>query len=70
MIVVIDHDEISQLQVTCGTSSLACNSLHSTSISENAVGMIVDYLKTRLVEDGSSMGLGNGKTDSIGKSLA
>ena len=69
MIVVVDTYQISQLQVACCTSSFTSNTLHSTSISEETKSVIVDQVKVRLVELGSSVGLSNCETNSIGEAL-
>ena len=50
-------------------SSFAGNTLHSTPISEEAKGVIIDEFETRLVEYGCCVGLCNCETNSIGESL-
>lgn len=69
VVIVIHHDEISQLQMARRAGSLAGDTFHSTPVSEEAECVIVDKLETRLVEFGSSVSLGNGKANSIGKTL-
>ena len=59
MIVIINHDEITELQMTRGTGSFAGNALHCTSIAKEAVCVIGDKVETRLIERGSSLCLGN-----------
>ena len=49
--------------------SFAGNTLHSTAISKEAKGVIVDEFEARLIEYGCRMGLCNCETDSIGESL-
>jgi hypothetical protein len=70
MIVVINADEVAQLQVACHAGCFACDTLHSTPISKEAEGVIIDQLKTRLIEQGSRMRLSDGQTNSIGETLA
>ena len=69
MVIIVDHDEISQLQMAGRTSSFAGNALHGTSIAKETVSVIVDQVELGLVEGCSSLGLGNGKTDSVGETL-
>ena len=69
MVVVVDGNQVAELQVTSSGSSLAGNTLHGTSITEEHVGVVVDELKARLVEDSRSVRLCNGKTDGIGETL-
>lgn len=70
MVVIIDGNQISQLQMTCHTGSLASNTLHSTTISKESVCKVVAQVKTWLIEDSGSVLLGNGKTNGIAKTLA
>ena len=42
MVVVVQADQVAQLKVARLAGSLAGNTLHSTSITKDAVGMIVD----------------------------
>ena len=54
-------------------ASSACsftrNTLHSTTISKECKGMVIDQLKAWLVEFGSCVGLRNCKTNSVCKPL-
>jgi hypothetical protein len=70
MIIIVDHDEVSQLEMAGSTSRFTGNALHCTSIAEEAEGVIVDELKARFVEFGCSMSLRNGKTNRICETLA
>lgn len=56
--------------MTSGTSCLAGNALHCTSITENGEGVVVDQFEARLVEHGTSVCLSDGETNSIGESLS
>jgi hypothetical protein len=69
MVVIIDSNQVAQLKMTCHTSSLTSNTLHSTSISKEGVYMMVDQLKPGLIENSSGMLLGDGKTNSIAETL-
>lgn len=70
MVVIVDHDKVSQLQMTCCTCSLAGNTLHCATISEEAVCVVGDQVEARLVEYGGSMSLCDSKADCVGKSLS
>lgn len=70
MIIIVDHDEVPQLEMAGSTSRFTGNTLHCTSIAEEAEGMIVNELKARFVELGCSMSLRNGKTNRICETLA
>lgn len=59
MIIIIDHDEIAQLQMTSSTSSFTGDTLHSTAISKEGKGMVVDQFEPRLVEFSCCMSLCN-----------
>ena len=69
MVVVVDHDEVAELQMTGSRGSLRGNSLHGATITEEAVGVVVNQIVARLVEDGSSVSLRNGKTDGVTEAL-
>lgn len=70
MVVIVDGNQVAQLQVTRSGGSLASNSLHSTTITEDHVCVVVNEVESRLVEDGCGMRLRNSKTDGIGETLA
>ena len=70
VVIIIDHDEIAQLQVSRCTGSFTRNAFHGAAITKEAVGMIVHQVKARFVELCSSVRLGNGKANSIAKALA
>lgn len=55
--------------MTSQTGSLAGNALHGTTITKEAVGVVVDEVIARLVEDSAGVGLGNGKTNGVGETL-
>lgn len=69
MVVVVDHDQVTELEVTSGGCGLRGNTLHGASITEEAVSVVVDEVITWLVEDTSGVGLGNSKTDGVGETL-
>jgi len=69
MVVIIDHDQVTKLQVASSAGCLAGNTLHGASITKKAVGVVVDKLIARLVKDASSVLLGNGQTHGIGETL-
>ena len=70
LVVIVQADEVAQLEMAGHRSSLAGNALHSTAITENAVGVVVDQVIAGLVENGSGMRLGNGEADSVAETLA
>jgi len=50
-------------------SCFRSNTFHSTAITKEAEGVVVDKLVTWLVEDCGGVGLSNGKTDCICEAL-
>jgi len=50
--------------------SFACNTFHGAAVSEDTVCIIVDDIKSWLVEDCCSMRLRDGKTNSVAEALA
>lgn len=69
VVVVVHHDQISQLQMPCQTCSLTGYAFHSAAIPEKAVGMVVEQLEAGLVEHSRCMPLCNGKTDGVAEPL-
>lgn len=69
VVIIINHDQVSQLQVTSSTCSFARDTLHRTAISEERKGMIADKVEARLVKLGSCVRLCNCETNSICESL-
>jgi hypothetical protein len=69
VVVVVDADEVSKLQVTGSGSSLGGNTLHSTSITEETVGVVVNNVEAGLVEGTGSLGLSNSETNSVTETL-
>lgn len=69
MVVVVNHNEITELQVTGGGGSLGGNALHGATVTEEAVGVVVDQVEAGLVVDSTGVGLSDGKTDSVGETL-
>lgn len=68
-VVIVDGNEVTKLQVTSHRGSLAGNTLHSTAVTEETVGVVVEEVIAGLVEGTSSLGLGNGKTNGVGETL-
>ena len=56
--------------MACCAGSFTSDTFHSTSISEEAEGVVVDQFEIRFVEFGSSVSLGDCKANSIGETLA
>jgi hypothetical protein len=70
VVVIPDGNQVTELEVTSERAGFARDTLHEAAIAEEAVGVVVDEIETRLVEAGSGVSLGNGKTDSVGNTLA
>jgi hypothetical protein len=69
MIVIVDCNQIAQLQVTSSGSSLRGDALHSTSIAEEDICVVVEQVISGLVEVGGAVSLSHGKAHSIGEAL-
>jgi len=69
VVVIVNGNQVTQLQVTGGRGSLAGNALHSAAITKKHVSVVVDQLEAGLVEDGCSMRLRNCKANSVGETL-
>lgn len=69
MVVIVESNEVTELQVTSGTGSFASNTLHSTAITEDGVCVVVEKVITGLVEDGGSVSLSDGETNGVGETL-
>jgi hypothetical protein len=70
MVVIPDGNQVAQLEVTSQRARLARDTLHQAAIAKEAVCVVVNKLVTRLVECGRGVSLSNGKTDSVGDTLA
>jgi len=70
VVIIVDHNEVAQLQVTGHGGGLGGDTLHGAAITEEGVGVVVNEIKAGLVEDTSSVSLGNSQTDGIGETLA
>ena len=69
MVVVVNHNKVAELQVTGGRGGLGGDTFHGATITEEAVGVVVDQVETGLVEDGGSVSLGDGETDGVTETL-
>jgi hypothetical protein len=69
VVVIINGDQVAELQVSSSASCLASNTFHGTAIAKKDVGVVVDQIIARLVEDGTSVSLRNSKTDRVGETL-
>lgn len=70
MVVIIDGNQIAELEMPSSGSGLAGNAFHGTTITEEDIGMVVDEVVARFVEDGTEMSLGNSQTNCVGKALS
>lgn len=70
MVVVVQADQVAKLKMASSTGGLTGNTFHSTSIAEDAVCVVVEQVVSWSVENSGRVSLGNGKANSIGKTLA
>jgi hypothetical protein len=70
VVVVVDANQVSKLQMASHASSLAGDTLHGASITEKEKCVVVDQVEAILVVDGGGVCLGNGKTNGISEALA
>jgi hypothetical protein len=70
VVVIVDGDQVAKLKVTGHGGGLGGDTLHSTAITEEHVGVVVEELEAGLVVDTTGVGLGHGETDGIGETLA
>lgn len=70
MVVIVDGNQVAELQVTGSGGGLRGNTLHSATITEEAVGVVVDQVEAGLVKGTSGLSLGHGKTNGVGETLA
>lgn len=69
VVVIVDADEVAELKVAGKRGSLAGDTLHQATVTEEAVCVVVNNVKPRLVEGGGSVSLGHGQTNSIAHTL-
>ena len=69
-VVVVDGDEVAELQVPSEGARLGSDTFLETTITQEHVGLVVDEVKAVLVVDGAHVCLADGKTDSVGNTLA
>lgn len=69
VVVIVDGNQVAKLKVTGHGGSLAGNTLHSATITEEHVGVVVEKLEAGLVVDTTGVGLSHGETNSVGKTL-
>lgn len=70
MVVVVDRNQVSKAQVTSQTGSFTSHAFHGTAISKEAICVVVDKVKARLVEDRSGVLLGDGKANCVSEPLS
>lgn len=69
VVVIVDSDQVAKLKVTGHGGSLRGNTFHNTAITEEHVGVVVEQVEARLVEDGTRVGLGHSETDGVSETL-
>lgn len=69
VVVVIDHDQIAELQVSSSRGSFTRNALHSAAIAKEAICVVVNQLETWFVKDSGGVCLCDGKSNSIREAL-
>lgn len=70
MVVIVQADEVTELQVTSKTGGFTGNTFLGTAITEDAVCVVVDQVVPWLVEYGTGVSLRDSKTNSVGDTLA
>ena len=70
MVIVVDHDEVSQLEMAGSTGGLTRNTFHRTTVTEEAECVVVDQLKAGFIEFGGSMSLRNCETNGVRETLS
>lgn len=69
VVVIVDSDQVAKLKVTSHRGSLRGNTFHNTTITKEHVGVVVEQVEARLVEDSTRVGLGHSQTDSVSETL-
>lgn len=69
MVVIIYHDQIAKLQMSRHRSCLTSNTLHGTTITKEAICVVVDKIEAWLIEHGCGVGLRDRKTNRIAETL-
>ena len=70
MIIIVDSNEPAELQMASNTGGLGGNAFHSTTVTEEYIGVVVDEVKPWLVERSSHVRLGKSKTNGVTETLA
>lgn len=69
VVVIIEGNELTELQVTSKRTGLRGNTFLKTTITENDIGVVVEDLETRLVVGGSELSFSSSQTNGIGDTL-
>lgn len=69
VVVVIDHNEAAQTKVAGNGGGLRGDALLQAPVTHKDISVVVEELIAGLVEAGSKVGLGNGKTNRVGDAL-
>jgi hypothetical protein len=70
VVVIIDGNEVSKLEMASKGGGLSGNTFLSASIAEEDECVVVNEVVSWLVEGGLEVSLSNGNTDSVGKTLS
>jgi hypothetical protein len=70
VIIIIDGNEVTELEMSCHGGSLTGHTLHHASVAQEDIGVVIDQVEAGLVEYGSGVSLGHGKANSICKALS
>src|SRR5690606_23835002 len=70
MIVVVEVDNISKLQVTCQGSRFGSNPFHQIAVAADSVYLVVEQIEARLIIVRRQVFLGDGKPNAVSKALA
>lgn len=69
MVVIVEADEVAELQVTSSAASFAGDTFLGAAITEDTVCVVVEQVISWLVEHGTGVSLGDGKTNGVGDTL-
>lgn len=69
VVIIIEGNELTKLQVTSERASLRGNTFLKTAITEDDIGVVVEDLKTRFVVSSSKLSFSSSQTNGIGDTL-
>jgi hypothetical protein len=69
VVVIVEADEVAELQVTSSAGSFTGDTFLGATITEDAVCVVVEQVVSWLVEHGTGVSLGDGKTNGVADTL-